>query len=165
MTQTGQFSAGRRRFLLGSASLIVVGIAGKLSFNSYSIGQHSWAEHVIRRNLIGVKLDEDSLGAFVEELHRRDILDSWQRQLGVFVDRAVPAVSRWVPALRLRLDRLERLVLTEVLFGSNFFLVKDPTREMVTYRPIADGPQPAEIRLRCFVALDEPASDGPAPRN
>jgi len=134
MTQErGLFSASRRRFLLGgTASLIAVGLVGKLSFDSVA-GQDAWVEKILRRHFSGVKLDDGSLPLFFRDIRAKGILGARRHRLAVLMDQTLPGPSSLVTRVRHAIEVRERLVLSEFLLGSNFFRVQDPTRETITY--------------------------------
>lgn len=133
MNQRNPISPSRRRFLLGgAASVLGVGVVGKLSFD-YLTGMEAWVEKVIRRHLSGIKLDEGSLVLFFRDIRAKGILDLPTHRLAVLVDHTVPAPLNCVAKLRHAVEGRERLVLSEFLLGSNFFRAQNPTGETITY--------------------------------
>jgi hypothetical protein len=87
---------------------------------------------VVRRNLPGVLIDEASIAAFVQDVLASGLLDSHKARLAVLADTTIPALRRIAPA-RERMERLERLVLTEFLMGSNFFRTGDTKSQPIVY--------------------------------
>ncbi|HEX7114010.1 MAG TPA: hypothetical protein VF193_02665 [Steroidobacter sp.] len=88
---------------------------------------------MIRQNLPGVKLDERSLGEFVHTVLNAEFLAPSTHKAAIMADRAAPWLTARVPKLRNGLETLERKVLTEYLLGSDFFRLRDPKREPVTW--------------------------------
>ena len=127
-------SRRRRNFLAaGFAGLVAIAAGGSFAGHRYATGRAGWIEEVVRRNLPGVRLDEPSLAAFVRDVLRSDLLTPRKVRLIVLADSTLPALARRVPPARERIERLERLVLSEFLIGSNFFRVADARSATIFY--------------------------------
>ncbi len=124
----------RRRFLMVASCAGIGGAAaGRLGFSRYGIGPALWIERVIREHLRGWQIDEESLGAYARESLEGTRLALWSSRFIVRLDYDLPLVARRPPAARERLEVLERGILSDFLLGSNFFWLKDPVTEVVTY--------------------------------
>lgn len=129
-----RFSLTRRGFLItGGAALAAAGTTALWQLGTSTGWRAAWIERVIRSNLPGVKLDERSLGEFVRTMLNAEFLAPSTHKAAVMADQAAPWLTGRVPKLRNGLATLERKVLTEYLLGSDFFRVRDPKREPVTY--------------------------------
>jgi hypothetical protein len=133
MNASSPFSPRRRKLLLASASTVVAGTLGIFTAHRYTAGRGTWIEAVVRNNLPGVQIDAASLERFVHAVLASDLLDTRKVKLMVLADSAIPALARLVMPARERIERLERLVLSEFLSNSNFFRVNDPQREVIAY--------------------------------
>lgn len=139
-----QVSSSRRLLLLGGmAGLATAGIAGTYTLERHPARRAAWVEDVVRRHLPGVRLDEESLAAFVQKVLESDLFEPKKNRLAAFANRTVPALAGRVRPLRRQLAQLERQVLSEFLLGSNFFRVADPARETIVHSgrfPACDNP-------------------------
>jgi hypothetical protein len=126
MSRGAKPSLPHRRTLLigGLAGVAALALGGSLAGIRYASGRAAWVADVVRRNLPGVLIDEASIAAFVQDVLASGLLDSHKARLAVLADATIPALRRIAPA-RERMERLERLVLTEFLMGSNFFRTGD----------------------------------------
>ncbi len=130
------FSVRRRQMLLaGLAGMGALAAAGSYRLLRSDSGPAEWVVAVIRRNLPGVQLDEDSLAEFARTMSLRDgpVLGSIRRRGGVMLAHALPTLASTVPELKTALAELERLVVSEYLLGSNFFRLTDVMRETIIY--------------------------------
>ena len=110
----------------------------------------NWIEQVVRDNLPDIKLDPDSLQAFVKYMRDHERLQPTLVRATIFADRFVPWLPAHISKAREGLEGVERHVLTEYLIGSNFFRVPDPKRETIVYggamiaciNPFTHAPEP-----------------------
>jgi hypothetical protein len=123
----------RRRLLIGGSVVVTAGVAGGLWIGSRLDGRQAWIESVLRENLPGITLDPTSLAKFVSEFAQHREFNDDKSNIAVMMDQAVPGVTRKVEKADRRVDRMERLVVTEYLMGSNFFRVPDPRQETIFY--------------------------------
>jgi hypothetical protein len=123
----------RRRLLIAGAGAVVAGVAGGVWIGSRLQGREAWIESVLRENLPGIKLDPTSLAKFVKEFAQHREFNDDKSNLAVMMDQAVPVLTRKLEKADRRVDRMERLVVTEYLMGSNFFRVPDPRQETIFY--------------------------------
>lgn len=133
MSAPGRFSRKRRYLLLAGASGLSVAAIGKWSIEQGAAATPQWIEAVVRRNLPGVRLDEESLAGFCQTLSEGPLFDSLRKRAGVTAAQTLPMMTGRVAYLADALDRLERQVLTEFLLGSNFFQLADPRTESVVH--------------------------------
>jgi hypothetical protein len=131
-TELAPKSSSRRRFLIASGALLGAAGAG-FSGVRFAGSREQWVAAIIRDNLPGIAIDEESLAKFVEEAVRSDALNPLTHRLAVFAEQNVPWVTARIPKVRNGLDKLERRVLTEFLLGSNFFRVPNPKQETIVY--------------------------------
>ena len=131
-TELAPQRSSRRRFLIASGAVIAAAGAG-FSGVRFAGSRTQWVASVIRDNLPGIAIDEESLAKFVEEAVRSDALKPVTHRLAVFAEQNVPWVTARIPKVRNGLDKLERRVLTEFLLGSNFFRVPNPKQETIVY--------------------------------
>jgi hypothetical protein len=123
----------RRRVLIAGSAVAATAAAGGIWIASRIDGPAVWIEAVVRRHLPGLTLDPVSLATFIDEFSRRRELQDAKLKLAVNIDQAVPAVTPRVAKLDRRIDRLERLVVTSYLVGSNFFRESDPHTATIVY--------------------------------
>ncbi len=123
----------RRRLLIAGSAVVAAGVAGGIWIGSRLEGREAWIESVLWENLPGIDLDPASLAKFVSEFAQHREFDDEKSNIAVMLDQAVPGVTRKVDKADRRVDRMERLVVTEYLMGSNFFRVPDPRQETIFY--------------------------------
>jgi hypothetical protein len=123
----------RRRLLIASSGVVIAAAAGGVWIGSRLQGREAWIESVLRENLPGIKLDPTSLAKFIEEFAQHREFSDDKSNIAVMMDQAVPALTRKLEKADRRVDRMERLVVTEYLMGSNFFRVPDPRQETIFY--------------------------------
>jgi hypothetical protein len=116
----------------GLAGVAALALGGSLAGIRYAGGRAAWVADVVRRNLPGVLIEEASIAAFVQDVLASGLLDSHKARLAVLADTTIPALRRIAPA-RKRMERLERLFLTEFLMGSNFFCAADTKSQPIVY--------------------------------
>jgi hypothetical protein len=121
----------RRALLIGGLAGSALLLGGSIAGIRYASGATAWIADVVRRNLPGVFIDEASLATFVQQVLESGLLDSPKARLAVLADTTIPAL-RCIPPARERMERLERLILTEFLIGSNFFR-GDTTSQPIVY--------------------------------
>lgn len=126
----------RRHVLIGGAALVTTGSAGAVWLAMRSHDASQWIEAVVRRLLPNVRLDAESLAQYAARLARDAEFRSMKVELALDLDALAPAVVRIAPEVRLKIERLERRVLSGYLLGSNFFRVADPRAETI----ICTGP-------------------------
>lgn len=128
------FSSGRRLFLLGAVGgLFVAGVAGTASMRSGNESRVRWLKSTIRRHLPGVTIDDVSLTQFANEIVAAGMVQSTARKMSIGLAEAAPWAATSLPFVSAGLQKLERLVLTEFLLGSDFFRIDDPRAQIVTY--------------------------------
>lgn len=110
----------RRTLLIGGLAGAAALALGSFAGLRLASGRGAWIADVVRRNLPGFVIDEASIAIFVRDVLASGLLDAREARLKVLADTTIPALRRIAPA-RERMERLERLVLTEFLMGSNFF--------------------------------------------
>ena len=134
-------SPPRRRFLIGGIAAAFAIAATTFSWNRYGTGRALWIEDVVRRNLPAIRLDEPSLAVFINDVLAGDLLTQRKRRIWLFAHQTMPWLTTRMPEIHETMERLERLVLSDYLIGSNFFRVPDPRQETITYygRPPACG--------------------------
>jgi hypothetical protein len=125
----------RRTFIAGGAATAAAGIAGAAWLRSHTTAD--WIQRVVRSNLPGIRLDEDSLLRFVQDVQHGELFAPRMHRIAVMTQSALPWVAARIPKARIGLEKLERRVLTEYLLGSNFFRVADPSRETIVYHGLA----------------------------
>jgi hypothetical protein len=126
-------SSMRRRLLIAGSAVVVAGAAGGIWIGSRLKGREAWIESVLRENLPGIKLDPTSLAKFVNEFAQHREFNDDRSNIAVILDQALPIVTSKVAKADRRVQRMERLVVTEYLMGSNFFRVPDPRQEIIIY--------------------------------
>jgi hypothetical protein len=131
-TELAPQKSSRRGFLIATGAVIAAMGAG-FSGVRFAGSREHWVASIIRDNLPGIAIDQDSLAKFVEQAVRSDALEPVTHRLAVFAEQSVPWVTARIPKVRNGLDKLERRVLTEFLLGSNFFRVPDPKQETIVY--------------------------------
>jgi hypothetical protein len=129
----GPASPVRRRLLVAGSGVVVAAVAGGVWVGSRLDGREAWIESVLRTNLPGIKLDPASLAKFVKEFAQHREFNDDRSNIAVMMDQVAPALTRKVEKADRRVDRMERLVVTEYLMGSNFFRVPDPQQETIFY--------------------------------
>lgn len=128
---SSQYQSSRRSFLIASGAIATALGAGiYLRFGS---SREQWVESVIRDNLPGIRIDEDSFPTFIKHAVNSDALKPATHRLAVLAEQALPWVTARIPKVHNGLEKLERRILTEFLLGSNFFRVPDPKRETIVY--------------------------------
>jgi hypothetical protein len=127
-------SIGRRGFIAAAAALVAAASSGALWLTWRAADQEQWIEAMLRKNLPGIKLDPDSLARFVREFAQRRELLERRTNLAIRLDQSLSAVARRIPKAERRIERMERLVVSEYLSGSNFFRVQDPRQETIFYQ-------------------------------
>lgn len=138
MQTTSRFSPGRRKLLLaGAGGAAVLGIFGAASWQRLTNYRANWVERVVRENLPGIDLDEESLRVFIKDALAGEWLQNRPVKMAVFADRFVPWLPARIAKARDGLEVLERRVLTEYLIGSNFFRIPDPTQQKIVYGGIS----------------------------
>jgi len=126
-------SPQRRKLLIAGSAIVVASAGGGLWIGSRLDGREAWIESVLRENLPGIKLDPVSLETFIKSFAQHREFADGKSNIAVAMDQTVPAVARNIPKADRRVARMERLVVTEYLLGSNFFRVQDPTQETIVY--------------------------------
>jgi hypothetical protein len=121
----------RRQMILGGATLAVVASAGALWITLRSHDTSEWIEAVVRRHLPNLRLDPASLTSFAKRLAQDVEFRSMKVALALDLDALAPAVVRIAPEANLKIERLERRVLSGYLLGSNFFRIADPRTETI----------------------------------
>jgi predicted phosphoadenosine phosphosulfate sulfurtransferase len=132
MTQAST-TTNRRRFIAGATLIAAAVSSGALWFSWGPEHRQTWVEEVLRKNLPGIQLDPDSLGKFVRSFAAGHEFDDKRMNVAVWMDQALPSVARRISKAERRLARLERLVVSDYLLGSNFFRVEDPRKEIIIY--------------------------------
>ncbi|HMN45744.1 MAG TPA: hypothetical protein PKE27_14295 [Povalibacter sp.] len=123
-------SPARRRLL---AALAVLGVAGAGWLGLRPYDRKDWIVATVRRHLPGITLDAASLQRFAEELMRHWRFQDTRQRIALWMDHALPGIARRLPKAGDRIERAERMVVSEFLTGSNFFRVADPRREVIFY--------------------------------
>lgn len=136
----------RRRFIAGGAATAAAGVAGIAWVRSHTTAD--WIQRVVRSNLPGITLDEESLLRFVQDVQNGELVVARMHRIAVMTQSALPWVAARIPRARIGLEKLERRVLTEYLLGSNFFRVADPAQETIVYHG------PARVCANPFVDLN-----------
>jgi hypothetical protein len=126
-------SPTRRRLLIASSGVAMLGAAGAVWLGSRLEDRRTWIESVLREHLPGIQLDRASLATFVTQFAGDREFDDKKSNLAMMLDQTVPAVTRHVSKVDRRVDQLERRVVTEYLMGTNFFRVPDPRQETIFY--------------------------------
>jgi hypothetical protein len=117
--------------LIGGAALVTFGSAGALWVVLRSADSSEWIEAVVRKNLPNVRLDEASLSSFAAGMARAAEFRSKKIALAVELDALAPTVVRLAPEVQEKIERLERVVMSEFLIRSNFFRVDDPRTQTI----------------------------------
>lgn len=132
-------SPGRRNLLIASGTLVTAAAGGAAWVGSRLDGNEAWIEATVRKHLPGVELDPESLQAFVKRFASSRHFREREQSIAILIDQGSSAVARRITKANRRLERLERLVVSEYLSGSNFFYVADPRQETIFHT----GPMPA----------------------
>jgi hypothetical protein len=96
-------------------------------------GKEQWIEATVRRHLPGVRIEPESLATFAQAFARGSQFKQHQQTIAVWLDQAAPSLARQSQKANRRIERLERLAVSEYLSGSNFFRVQDPQSELIVY--------------------------------
>lgn len=123
-------SPTRRRLLAAVAALGLAG-AGWLGLRPYD--RKEWIVATVHKHLPGVPLDVASLDRFANELMNDRRFQDTRQRIALWMDHALPGIARRLPKAGDRIERAERMVVSEFLTGSNFFRVQDPRRETIVY--------------------------------
>jgi hypothetical protein len=126
-------SPTRRRLVIAGSAMMLTGAAGGIWIGSRLDGRKAWIESVLRENLPGIDLDPDSLASFIDDFAQRREFNDRRSDIAVMMDQAVPLIASNIEKADRRIDRMERLVVTQYLMGSNFFRVSDPRQETIFY--------------------------------
>lgn len=133
-----------RRRVFTVLGILGASVAGGLGLGAYSqlsdTPYRSWLGAVIRARLPGVPIPEDSLQAFVDDFAARFPPRRHQRVLVLGDGRTYRALQ----TIGLEVDSmqaLERLVLTQFLFATDFFDLDDPAVEPLGYVGLPDNKQ------------------------
>ena len=132
-------SPARRNLLIASGTLVAAGAGGAAWVGSRLDGNEAWIEATLRKHLAGVTLDPESLQTFVKRFSNSRHFRDREQNIAILMDQGSSAVARRITKANRRLERLERLVVSEYLSGSNFFHVEDPRQETIFHT----GPIPA----------------------
>ena len=124
----------RRKFLwAGGAAATALMSAVSLEWTRHPGGAGTWVEHIVRRHLQGIVLDEASLQTFVREVLESTMLDTKHQLFYSTFKTATEWLASVVPILGAASEHIERQVLTRYLVGSNFFRIPDPRRATIIY--------------------------------
>ena len=126
-----------------AGGVTAAGVAAKISVDWYSTGPSLWIERVIRTHLHDVRLDSASLALFVKDSLQGNLFSRRRMRLTACIDYSIPMLSNHISVLRDKVHKLERLVLTDFLVGSNFFWITDSRLEPIIYtgpRPVCPNP-------------------------
>jgi hypothetical protein len=121
----------RRRGLLIAGSAFAIAASAGFATTFRPDASSAWIEAVIRRHLPGVLLDEPSLHAFALRTAQSPAFATRKVALALQLDRWAAPLARFAPSMSAKLERFERLVLTDFLASSNFFRIRDPHAEPV----------------------------------
>src|SRR5262249_53559284 len=108
-------SPARRRFIVAAATLAAAVASGAFWVIWRTADKESWIEATLRKNLPNITLDAESLTRFVREFARRREFDDRRTSLAVQMDQALPLIARNVAKAERRIERMERLVVSEYL--------------------------------------------------
>jgi hypothetical protein len=133
MNANNRFSLGRRKVLFGAAGAAALGVFGAFAWSPVKNYRATWIEQVVRDNLPGINLDPGSLQTFVSYMLGHERMRPPLVKATIFADRFVPWLPAHITKARKGLAGVERHVLTEYLIGSNFFRVREPRHEVITY--------------------------------
>jgi hypothetical protein len=112
----------RRGFIAGATLVAAAVSSGAFWIGSRAHSREAWVEAVLRRHLPGIELDPTSLATFVRSfVQRHEFEGAPLNQLAVWAYQAAPSIARRIPQAERRIERLERLAMSEYLLGSNFF--------------------------------------------
>ena len=132
-------SPKRRRVLIAGSAALAAAAVGGIWIGSRLDGREAWIESVVRANLPGYHLDQASLTKFVRSfVHHREFEDR-KSEIAVWMAQATPALAERISKAARRVERIERMVMTEYLVGSNFFREPNPREATIIY----SGPLPA----------------------
>ena len=124
----------RRKFLwAGGVAATALMSAISFEWTQHPGGAGAWVEHIVRKHLSGITLDEASLQKFIREVLDSTMLDTKHQLFYSTFRTATEWLSFVVPVLGAASEHIERQVLTRYLLGSNFFSVPDPRRANITY--------------------------------
>jgi hypothetical protein len=123
----------RRTFIAGAALFATALTTGGFWLSLRPEHREAWVEDVLRRNLPGIDLDPESLATFVRRFVQSHTFDARPMKVAVWMDRTLPSIARHIPKAERRIERLERLVISVYLDGTNFFRVADPGKETIFY--------------------------------
>lgn len=133
-----------RRGALTFLGALGVAATGGLGIGIYSQATEGpyrqWIRSAIRANLPGVRIPDDDMQAFVDEFSARFPLRRVHRVFVLGDGRAYSALQ----AIRLESEsfqELERHVMTQFLFSTDFFDLDDPAVDIVSYYGLSDHRQ------------------------
>jgi hypothetical protein len=123
----------RRRFIAGATLIAAAASSGAFWLGLRSENREAWVEEVLRKNLPGIKLDPASLAKFARIFVQSRQFEDKRMHLAAWMDQVLPSIARRIPKAERRIERLERLVVSGYLLGSNFFRTPDPRTETIMY--------------------------------
>lgn len=121
----------RRGMLIAGAGIATLGSVGVLWVRLRSSGRLEWIQSLVRRNLPNIRLDDASLAAFAQRMADEPEFRSKKVELALGLDSAASALIRLAPEVQRKIERLERVVMSEYLLSGNFFRVADPRAETI----------------------------------
>jgi hypothetical protein len=123
-----------RRSILGMLAAIGASSVGGVYL--WSWGPESLVARILGRRLPGVRIDSASISVLSRDLQTEfQTLPRWLGLHGMAAAARVIGIDALAKLRPVEVNHLERKVLTYFMLGSNFFDVKDPKTDLVTYYP------------------------------
>jgi hypothetical protein len=124
-----------RRAILGT--LTAAGAASAVGVYFWTIGADALIGKILSRRLPGVRIDTVSIASLsrdVQATFSNTLIRRASLKGGALASRiaGIDALANFKLTAR-EFSRLERIVLTYFIFGSNFLDVEDPQLDMITY--------------------------------
>jgi hypothetical protein len=102
----------------------------------WSWGPESLVSRILSRRLPGVRIDSASISVLSRDLQTEfQTLPRWVGLHGAAAAARVIGIDVLEKLRPVEVNHLERKILTYFMLGSNFFDVKDPKTDLVTYYP------------------------------